>query len=230
MTVDTREPALEKGDRADAIFRPSLFPPGIPRDTPWADRPRIALPTVRAHLDVGDYSMPGWEHRIVFERKSGADLLQTLFGEETDALGERAPNLERFRAEIARAQEARIECFRIVCEVSVSWLFAEAERRSRTYGKGFDPFRVLEILDGFATEFDVETIWAGSKAMAEIRVGTRLRRAWEQGRPGKAAKKALARGSKRSWLPVAPPDPNALRVPARGMNRDGSMPEGSGEG
>ncbi len=198
--VDTREPHEEANDHPDAVFRPRVFAPGQPRVTPYADRPRLALPTIRAKLDVGDYSLPGLETRIAIERKSGPDLLGTLFGEETTALGERAAHLERFRAEIARAYVGRYELFAIVCEASVGWLFQEAARRRERYGKSFDPFAVLAILRSFEIDLACPTVWAGSKGLAELHVGETLARVWEQATGGPAAAKAEKRGHAAPWL------------------------------
>lgn len=193
VIVDTREPAIDAGDHPDSVFQPRILGP-CPRDTPFADRPRIALPTVRAKLDVGDYSVRGLEDVIALERKSGADLLATLFGEDTNALGECAPNVDRFRAELERAYAKRMALFAIVCEGSIGWLYTEAKRRRETYGKSFDPERALEMLDSFAVDLACPTLWCGSKGVAELRVGFILSRVWAQAIGGKAAKKAKARG------------------------------------
>ncbi len=209
--VDTREPHEEANDHPDAVFRPRVFAPGQPRDTPYADRLRLAVPVVRAKLDVGDYSLPGLETRIAIERKSGPDLLGTLFGDTTTALGERAAHLERFRAEIARAYVGRYELFAIVCEASVGWLFAEAarreERRQERLLRGlpaaarvFDPFAVLAILRSFEIDLACPTVWCGSKGLAELHVGETLARVWEQATGGPAAAKAEKRGHAVPWL------------------------------
>lgn len=193
IVIDTREPHEDANDHPGVIFRPRIFG-RCAKDTPYADRPRLILPTARAKLDVGDYSLPGLEKVVALERKSGPDLLSTLFGEGETASGERAPNLERFRAEIERAYHGHYALFAIVCEASPAWMFAEAKRRHETYGKAFDPFSALAILRGFAVDLACPTIWAGSKGLAEIEVGSTLARVWEQAAGGKAAKKARKRG------------------------------------
>jgi hypothetical protein len=199
LVQDTREPAVEAGDVADAVFRPFVWGK-CPRDTPYSERPRVVLPYMRHKLDVGDYSLPGLVHRVALERKSGPDLLATLFGDGVDSVGERAANLDRFRAEIERAYHAHYELFAIVCEASVGWLFTEASRRFKTYGKSFDPCAVRAILRGFAVDLACPTLWCGSKGAAEEEVGATLARVWEQASGGKAAKKAVGRGYAIPWL------------------------------
>jgi hypothetical protein len=198
IAKDTREPDEEARDHPDAVFRPFIFGT-CQRDTPHADRPRLVLPYERRKLDVGDYSIPGLEHLYAIERKSGPDLLGTLFGEGENSVGERAANLDRFRAELERAWKAGTE-LTIVCEASRGWLFAEASRRLDRYGRAFDPCAVVAILRGFAIDLGVETVWAGSKGAAEEEVGARLSRVWSQASGGKDAKKALKRGYAPPWL------------------------------
>lgn len=197
VICDTREPAVEAGDHPDALFRPFIFGP-CPRDTPYDERPRLVLPTVRAKLDVGDYSLPGLEARVAIERKSGADLLGTLFGGGEDSCGERAANLDRFRAELERAQGH--DAFCIVCEADRRWVWAEARRRFERYGKSFDPMSVFNILRSFAVDLNVETVWCGSRGAAEEEVGARLVRVWEQATGGPAARKAAKRKYAIPWL------------------------------
>ena len=156
---------------------------------------------MRRKLDVGDYSLPGLENVVALERKSGPDLLATLFGEAgVDALGEARHNLDRFRAELERAYAQRFQLFAIVCEASVSWLFAEEARRLERYGKSFDPFAALALLDSFAVDLGCPTIWAGSKGMAELRVGSTLARVWSQATGGEKARDAAKRGYAMPWL------------------------------
>ncbi|HET9951431.1 MAG TPA: hypothetical protein VFS09_06510 [Candidatus Eisenbacteria bacterium] len=219
IAMDRREPSIEAGDHPDAVFRPCVFPPGIPRDTPYADRPRTVLPVERVTLGTGDYSLPGLEHLVALERKSGPDLLHTLFGEWEDSNGEMHPNLDRFRAELERAQD--FAYFKIVCEVDERWLFAEARRRFETYGKSFDPFSVLALLRGFDVDLGAPTIWTGSKGLAEIEVGSTLARVWSQATGGKDARKARERGYAPPWLGVlegqvpAVEEPPAAPAPRR---------------
>lgn len=198
IVQDTREPAEEAGDHPDSVFRPCIFPAGIPRGTPIADRPRERLPTIRRKLNVGDWSLPGLEHVVALERKSGPDLLATLFGEGMTASGERAAHGDRFRAELERARGLAL--FAIVCEASEGWLFTEARRRFETYGKAFDPFAVLGILRSFAVDLGVPTLWCGSKVLAELEVGSTLARVWSQATGGSKARDMRKRGYGAAWL------------------------------
>jgi hypothetical protein len=160
------------------------------------------VPTVRAKLDVGDYSLPGLEGMVALERKSGPDLLNTLFGENEDGLGEARHNIDRFRAELERAYAARYQLFAIVVEASTGWLFTEAQRRFDAYGKSFDPFAVLGILRGFAVDLGAPTIWCGSRGLAELEVGQTLARVWSQATGGTKARDAAKRGYAPPWLGV----------------------------
>lgn len=194
VAVDTREPHESAGDHPDSVFRPRIFG-AVKRGQPYADRERIAVPVVRAKLDCGDYSLPGLENVVALERKSGPDLLATLFGSgPVDSLGDARHNLDRFRAELERAYAARYQLFAIVAECSQSWLFTEAKQRFERYGKSFDPFAALAMLRSFAVDLACPTIWCGSKAMAELEVGLTLARVWSQATGGEKARDARRRG------------------------------------
>ncbi len=164
IVKDTREPDVAAGDHPSAVFVPRIHPAGLPRDMPYADRPRAPVPVVRSALDVGDYSLPGLEQLVSIERKSGPDLLQTLFGGTTDALGEGQANQDRFRAELERARDHAL--FAIVVETDEAGLFREAQRRFDRYGKSFDPERVIAIMRGFAVDLGVPTIWCSPIVVA----------------------------------------------------------------
>lgn len=199
IVKDTREPDEAAGDLPEAVFRPCVFAPGTPRDTPWNERPKVVLPVERRALRVGDYSLPGLEDVVAIERKSGRDLLATLFGEgRTTALGEARSNQDRFRDELARARSMAL--FAIVCEASTGWLFTEARERWERFGKSFDPFHVLALLRSFAVDLGVPTIWAGSKGLAELEVGSTLARVWSQATGGEKARDARKRGYGSAWL------------------------------
>lgn len=184
----------------EPVFVPRTFAPGIPRGTPYADWPRVDVPTVRGNLDVGDYSLPGLEGMVALERKSGPDLLATLFGEVEDSVGAGRANRDRFRAELERAYAQHYQLFAIVTEVSTGWLFTEAARRFERYGKCFDPPNVLAILRSFAVDLGCPTIWAGSKGMAELEVGSTLARVWSQATSGEKARDARKRGYPIPWI------------------------------
>ena len=203
LAQDTREPHPDAGDRDDALFRPFVFGP-CAKDTPYADRPRIVLPYERRKLDVGDYSLVGLEHMVAIERKSGHDLLATLFGSPgNDALGEQMHNLDRFRAELERAVQGSY--FAIVCEASEGWLFTEAKERFGRYGKSFDPFQAIALTRSFFVDLGIPTLWCGTRRLAELEVGASLARIWSQATGGEAARKAEKRGlttAKMPWLNV----------------------------
>lgn len=216
---DTREPDLAANDHPDTVFRPSVYAANIPKGTPEAERPRVEVPTVRAKLDVGDYSLPGLETVVALERKSGPDLLATLFGSPgNDALGEQKHNIERFRAELERAYAARTS-LAIVVEGSEEWLDAEACRRRARYGKSFEPDAVRALFLAFAIDLGVPTVWcparwewtmdgpgadcgrltrgrilSSAKASAELYVGSTLARIWSQATGGEKARGARKRG------------------------------------
>lgn len=201
---DTREPHADAGDHPDSVFRPCVFASGTPKGTAYADRPRVVIPVERRKLDVGDYSLPGLESVVALERKSGADLLATLFGESgNDALGHARHNVDRFRAELERARS--LSLFAIVAECSEGWLFTEAKSRWERYGKSFDPFAALGLLRSFAVDLGTPTIWTGSKGLAELEVGSVLARVWSQATGGEKARDARKRGYASAWLGVLEP-------------------------
>lgn len=201
---DTREPDMDAGDAEDAVFSPCIFAPGQPRDLPFADRRRIALPYERRGLSEGDYAPKGLEGVVGIERKSGLDMLATCFGDSgLDSCGEQMANLDRFREEMRRVCAARYELFIIVSEESRGWYFTEAKRRWQRYGKAFDPFRLFDIIDSFLVDCGVPTLWCGSRGLAEVDVGRILVRAagWAEG--GKSwDSKAAERGYAPPWARV----------------------------
>lgn len=214
VAVDTREPhpharsgaildACEVcGARArrpcEPVFRPWVWGE-CRRDAPYDERPRVYLPAERVKLDVGDYSVRGIEGLFAIERKSLADLLGTLFGHDVDALGERANNKDRFRAELERARSAGMR-LEIVVESSVGGLYEESRRRWERYGKSYDAARVEEMMMSWWVDLGVPTWWAGSRSAAERIVGWSLTRAWSQASGGEEAQKAVGRGYSMPWL------------------------------
>lgn len=167
VICDTREPHEEAGDRPEAVFRPWVYAPGTPRDTPFRDRPRVYLPTVRRALDVGDYALDGVPG-VALERKSGADLLSTLFGDAgLDSVGEAQHNIDRFRRELERARG--YDLFAIVVEGDEGGVFREAQRRFERYGKAFDPEAVTGLLSSFFVDLRVPVLWCSwAFAMDEV--------------------------------------------------------------
>jgi len=204
--ADPRDPCADCGAPGyrpcEPVLRPWVFAPGISRSVPYADRPRVYLPTVRGKIDEGDYAPAGMEAHVSIEFKRGPDLIATLFGEREggDSLGERAPNLERFRAELERAQKTRAH-FGIVVGASEGWVFSEAKRRVERYGKSYDPFNVFDLLRGFRTDLGVWTVFAGSLEMAELEIGATLTRVWSQATNGAKAKGARKRGYTTAEIP-----------------------------
>lgn len=174
--VDTREP--DPAIEPRAAFRPFFIPPGT--------NDRVFLNLVRKKLDAGDYSAPGLESVVAFERKTLQDLIGTLFGTRTNALGEGVSNCERFVAELERLRS--FERRAIVVEDSIDAVRMH-QYRSRTA-----PKTVLARLYSFWVDYDIPVIWAGSRAGAEHFVGTTLARIADQQLGGEAAKKARARG------------------------------------
>lgn len=212
ISQDTREPHADANDHPSAIFRPKTFALAIPRGTPYAEWPRLEVPTVREHLPEGDYSLPGFAGRVAIERKSGPDLLNTLFGGTEDSVGEARANQDRFRAELERVHAGSYAFFEIVVEESPEWLYYEAGRRFQKYGKAFEPARVLAILRSYKTDLGIPTTWSGGswsvergvwvsgKEDAELEVGQTLARIWSQATGGEKARDARKRGYPIPWL------------------------------
>jgi hypothetical protein len=140
---------------------------------PWSpyyhDRgKRIELPVIRRKLDVGDYSVEGWEHEIAIERKSLADWVGTTFGTTERASGEKVDNWDRFRREIERAKGLRR-----------FWIFIEATRGDvygRKYHSRVEPQSVLGRTDSLEVDHGVSVLWCGQRSEAERMVGWFLRR------------------------------------------------------
>lgn len=188
---DTREPD-EEHDHPSALFSPWI----------WRGKQKVGLPIRRVKLDEGDYTVEGLERHVIIERKTLVDLLGTLFGETTNALGEAEKNLDRFHDELQRMRSYHLKC--IVVEASTHDL-----ERLRTQKDGwgrekrqFNPMAARALLTSFLVTYGVPTIWAGSREQAEHFVGSLLHYAWLQSRGGEAAEKARGRGSVAPWLPV----------------------------
>lgn len=175
---DTREPAATE----PGAFKPFVFGTGRGPKGPaqWT------LPLERRKLDTGDYSLPGLEHLVVFERKSLSDLLGTLFGATSDSVGEGRANLERFRRELDRMRSFAHKA--IVVEASMAQVL-KGDYRSTVL-----PQSVLGAVMAIGSDYGVPTIWAGDRRGAEYHIGWTLSRIWEQHHGGPAAKKARERG------------------------------------
>jgi len=86
---------------------------------------------IKKKLDVGDYSLEGFEDQICIERKSGADLLQTLGREHA-----------RFKREIARAM--KLKYFAIVVEEPMISVYYNLHvNGDQSYMKGTTAIKIL---------------------------------------------------------------------------------------
>lgn len=191
---DTREPN-EEIDHPSALFSPWI----------WRGKAKVGLPVRRVKLDEGDYTAEGLERHVIVERKTLVDLLGTLFGETSNALGEAEKNLDRFHDELQRMRPYHLKC--IVVEANVEGL--ERIRTQRNHWgremRQFNPMAARALLTSFLVTYGVPTIWAGSREQAEHFVGSMLHYAWLQSRGGEAAEKARRRGSVAPWLPAVAP-------------------------
>ncbi len=189
VVIDTREPSPDH-DKDEALFRPSIMVKGQ----------LFELASERRKLDAGDYSLAGLESVVAFERKTLGDLLGTLVGTGKDSVGERAANIDRFRAELERLQGYAYR--RIVVEGVPRAIYDEAAKP----GRRFNPYAVLSMIWAIDVDYGVPVLWAGNRAGAELLVGSTLARIWEQHTGGDAHKKAAARGyvGRLPWARVEP--------------------------
>jgi ERCC4-type nuclease len=191
IVVDTREQTpLVPWRRARKGDDPALVTSGA-----------YCLPTVRAALKAGDYSVEGLEHVVAVERKSIADLYGTLYGSATNAAGERAPHLDRFRAELESllGHERRW------------WLIEGNPSDLDAYmvmnGRRVAPQDAHSLIASIACDYDIPTIWLGpegpeARARCGQFLGVVLGRIIEQANDEKAAKKVLERGLSLPWVKV----------------------------
>lgn len=199
---DTREPD-EEHDPPEALFAPYIVRRGE----------RVGLPLRRVKLDEGDYTAEGLggpfvvngvvEQRkgIVIERKTASDLLGTLFGRTTNALGEAESNLERFHVELQRLTSYHRASIVVECSLADIDAMRAVKGRNGRELRQFNPGAVRSLIHSFWVNYGIPTIWAGSRDEAEHAVGAMLHYAWLQSRGGEAAAKARARGSNAPWLP-----------------------------
>lgn len=179
---DTAEPSAEH-DAPAALFSPCVY----------QGTTRINLPIVRGNMFTGDYSIPGWEEWIVFERKARGDAIGTLFGTHEDSTGNAVANQDVFREELQRGAAINRNGgrFAIVIEAQPQDFFAYAARHKCRW----DPANLCSIFASFWTDYGIPVVWATSRAGAENYIGSALARVWEQAIEGSAgAKKARARG------------------------------------
>ncbi len=179
---DTAEPSAEN-DAPQALFSPCVY----------QGTTRVPLPIVRGNMMTGDYSIPGWEEWIVFERKSRGDAIGTLFGTHEDSNGGAVANQDVFREELQRGAAINRAGgrFAIVIEAQPQDFFHYA----RVHRCRWDPANLCSIYSSFWTDYAIPVVWATSRAGAEHYIGAALARAWEQAIEGSSgAKKARARG------------------------------------
>ncbi|MCZ6652982.1 MAG: ERCC4 domain-containing protein [Planctomycetota bacterium] len=105
------------------------------------------LPTERATLDSGDYSIVGLTHLVVVERKSLPDLL-TCIGRERD----------RFKRELQRLRAYRFRC--LVAEAS----YADLERGE--WRSQLKPSHVLGSLIAWMAQYSLPVMLAGDHQAA----------------------------------------------------------------
>lgn len=110
VLIDTREPALEKGNDESAICRPRYYR----RASKGTAGAYVLAPSRRATLETGDYSLDGYEDVIAFERKTLPDLIGTLMGGRLDSVGELQERKKNFREELERMRAMPPGSFRAV--------------------------------------------------------------------------------------------------------------------
>ena len=112
--------------------------------TPWEFS---NLPTERATLDSGDYSIVGLTHLVVVERKSLPDLLGCL-GRERD----------RFKRELQRLRAFRFRC--LVVEASY------ADLEGGGWRSKIQPSHVLGSLAAWMAQYSLPVMLAGDHESA----------------------------------------------------------------
>jgi DNA excision repair protein ERCC-4 len=189
-------------DAAEVALAPDLEPATVLVDTReqrpfapflWQKNARVYLAPERFMLAEGDYSALGLETIIRIERKSGPDLLGSLFGISCDALGESAPNQERLRAECMRLQKYPRRY--LVIECTQRDLVALIQQT----GRRVDPVATIQLVESMAFDYDVPVRWCTNREAAEWFVGYVLSRAHTQATSATEAKKAVKRGLSLPW-------------------------------
>ncbi len=122
--------------------------PTIIRDT-RENRPLIfeRLPSITGTLPTGDYSVKGSTHLISVERKSIADLVQSV-GRDRD----------RFTRELERLRGYHFKRLLIVG--------TENEIRQGNYRSRIKPTSVLHTLSAFEVRFDLPVVWCATPTIA----------------------------------------------------------------
>jgi ERCC4-type nuclease len=154
----------------------------------------LELPTVRATLPAGDYSVEGLEAVVAVERKSIADLAGTLYGATQDALGERAGHLERFRRELERLQSYARRWWLIEgSPADLDMHVIDRHRRVR-------PTDAHALVASIACDYGIPTIWMGDRQRAAHWLGVVLGRIAAQADDQREAAKARGRKLELPWL------------------------------
>jgi ERCC4-type nuclease len=131
------------------------------------------LPTVRRKLDVGDYSVDGYEHEIVVERKSFDDFIGTIIGSR-----------ERFGKELSKLSAYQKAI--IVVEGNFDDI-----TRPGSYVSGAHPNAILGFVTSLWAEWEIPVMFCSNRQMAVYFVKEYLRK-WVEKRQ---AQQSLGRGS-----------------------------------
>ncbi len=115
----------------------------------------------KVKLNVGDYTTNSLQHLFCIERKSPADLYQTIT---------RGHN--RFKREIKRALEADIKLIVVVECSKKSFYLKEFDKRKVTKIKGSSLERIVNTL---TRRYDLEFVWRKNKKACSRYVVNRLK-------------------------------------------------------
>ncbi len=110
------------------------------------------VPTIRAGLHTGDYSIAGCEDQFTVERKSLADLVHTIIHERA-----------RFERELERMQPFAFR--RVICTASM-----DAVRRGKYKHSRANPNAVVASIATFEVRYNVPFVFAGSSDEAARRI------------------------------------------------------------
>lgn len=106
--------------------------------------------TVVGTLATGDYSVRGFEHAIALERKSGDDLVNTLFGRG---------NRDRFCRELERMQAYERKA--ILVEADLKSI------RAHDYYSKTNPESVIGMMIALSVKYDVSFVLASNRRNAK---------------------------------------------------------------
>lgn len=171
----------------------------------WIKGQRVLLDASRANLNEGDYTTPAAASHVCIERKSIEDLYGTLFGSGIDAMGESAPNQERFREELLRLRKYAYRA--LVVEGNEDDLVEYIERNRRRV----TPQNAIQTLWSLAINYQIPVVTFSNyykgryepgiaREKAEWFTGYVLSYIHNQATSIKEARKARARGLDLPWL------------------------------